>query len=498
MYLFGLFDIAKSALSASQTALSVTGNNIANVNTPGFSRQEVVLDVSPAVTVQGHSLGTGVSVSGIKRYYDDFIQSQLLWQDLSTDPASQTQRTVLLQKANALVIAARRMEGGITDSLNGINNQVSSIAGNINSIATQIAALNDQIAQTGGNTASGEANNLLDQRDNLMTQLAQLTDFSSYEAGDGSVNISIGMRNLVYGNRTNALSAVKDENGDNNLYLDGIDITSRISTGQLGGLIAARGSIESGQLKDLRKVVASVVKETNLLHEGGYGLDGSTGNDFFNSLQLSVKNDSSGGDMTASITDLSQVTLDGYDVTFDSSGNYHVLDKDKGTEVATGAYVSGSPIAFDGIQVSISGTVTATDRFSVSPLTDAISGFGVAVSEAGKIAAAGSASSLPGDNSNALAIGQLSGNSISDLGGTTFTSFYTGIVSNIGAQSSAASDSLNFDNNLLSQLQDKRDSVSGVSLDEEATNLIKFQRSYEAGAKMIQVTDELLQTLLNL
>ncbi len=538
MYLFGLFDIAKSAMSASQTALSVTGNNIANVNTPGFSRQEAVLEVSPAVQVQGGELGTGVTVSDIKRYYDNFIQSQLLgqcqnygrsnalndslgqveqifnesqdaglsvpltdyfnaWQDLSSDPEGQTQRTVLLQKANTLVIAAGRMEGGITDNLKAINDQIGADCSSISSIATQIAALNDKIVQAEAGPASGGSNDLRDQRDNLMNELAKLTDFSAYEAGDGSVNISIGMRNLVYGDKTNALSATKDKTGDNNLYLDGINITSKIEGGGLGGLIAARGSIESTQLKDLRKLVASVVKETNALHEGGYGLDGTTGNDFFNPLQLSIKDFSSGADMTAAITDQSQLTLDEYDITFDTSGNYHVTDKDKGSEVAAGSYVSGSPITFDGIQINVTGTVTSTDKFSISPLTDAIKNFGVAVSDTGKIAAAGSASSLPGDNTNALAIGQLFGKSISDLG-ETFADFYAELVSNIGSQSSAASDSFNFDNNLLSQLQDKRDSVSGVSLDEEATNLIKFQRSYEAGAKMVQVTDELLQTILNL
>jgi flagellar hook-associated protein 1 FlgK len=93
---------------------------------------------------------------------------------------------------------------------------------------------------------------------------------------------------------------------------------------------------------------------------------------------------------------------------------------------------------------------------------------------------------------------QLYQNSIANLGGATLSSYYGGLVSTIGSMSRAASDSLTFDSNLLSELNNRRESLSGVSLDEEAANLIRFQRSYQAGAKMIQITDELLQTLLDL
>jgi flagellar hook-associated protein 1 len=539
MDLLGLFNIGRTALFTSQTALGVTGNNIANVNTPGYSRQEVILEVSTPNAVKGGFLGTGVSVSQIKRSYDGFIQSQLLgqyqnqgrssaleqtfgqieqifneskgmglsgplsdyfnaWHDLSTNPEGQTQRTALLQKAGSLVIAARRMEGSITDNLKNINGEITGSVDRINTIASQLTDLNRNIVQLEGGGTAAEANDLRDQRQNLMNELGQLTEFSSYEEKNGYVNISIGTRSLVYQDKANTLTAQTNENGDKDIYLDNMNISSKIGTGKLSGLLSARDTIQADQLTGLRKMVASLTKEINLIHEGGYGLDGSTENDFFNPLQVATKDSSSGADITASITDMSQLTLDEYNITFDGSGNYHVLNKSDGGEVTTGAYVSGNPIAFDGIQINITGTITPSDTFSVSPLTNAIQNFGVAISDYKKIAAASSDASLPGDNSNALSIINLSGTDIADLGDQTFMGFYQGIVSDTGTLSGAASDSLTFDNNLLTELSNRRESLSGVSLDEEAVNLIKYQRSFQAGAKIINVTDELLQTILNL
>jgi flagellar hook-associated protein 1 FlgK len=537
--LFGLFDIAKSALFASQTALTVTSQNIANVNTPGFTRREALFAVAAPVALSGNLLGNGVTITGIKRYYDQFIQTQLLgqyenygrssalnqtlsqieqifneakniglavpltdffnaWQELATNPEGFVQRSDLLQKANSLVLAAKQMERGITDNLESVSDSIDNIAERVNAIASEIAAINGKIVQVEAGSQVQNANDLRDQRDVLMNELATLVDFSSYEDENGSMTIMAGMRNLVSGETSNSLSTRTNEEGDKDLYLDGINITGNIKKGQLGGLISVRDTIRTNSLNGLRRLIASLIQEINMLHRSGYGLDGTTDNDFFAPLQLSTRDFSSGADMTATITDSSQLTLDEYSIQFDASGNYLVYNKQNGTLVTSGAYVSGSPISFDGIEISITGTVTSTDKFTVSPLTDVMKNFQVAISDQQKIAAASSNAALPGDNSNALRIVQLYQNSIANLGGATLSSYYGGLVSTIGSMSRAASDSLTFDDNLLSELNTKRESLSGVSLDEEAANLIRFQRSYQAGAKMIQITDELLQTLLDL
>jgi flagellar hook-associated protein 1 FlgK len=537
--LFGLFDIAKSTIFASQAALSVTSNNIANVNTPGFSRREALFAVASPVVLGGNLLGSGVTVSGIKRYYDSFVQTQLweqyqnygksyaldqtlsqveqvfneansiglsapltdffnAWQEVATNPEGFAERSVLLQKANALVSVAKQMELGITDTLKNMNESIDTMVDRINTIASDIATINSKIVQVEAGSQTESAHDLRDQRDTLLNELSNLVDFNSYEDKNGSITVTVGMRNLVSGETTNILSTKTNEDGDKELYLDGINITENVQKGQLGGFFSVRDNIRTNSLNGLQRLIASLVKETNILHRGGYGLDVTTGNDFFTPLQLSMKDFSSGADMTANITDPAQLTLDEYNIQFDSANNYYVYDKQTGTLVTSGTYASGNPISFDGIELTITGAITSNDEFTVSPLTDVIKNFGVEITDQQKIAAASSDTTLPGDNSNALLIVQLSQNTITDLGGATFSSYYGGLVSTIGSLSEAASDSLTFDNNLLSELNSKRESISGVSLDEEAVNLIKFQRSFEAGAKMIQVTDELLQTLLNL
>ncbi len=540
MSLFGLFDIGKSAMLASQTALNVTSHNIANVNTPGFSRQDVVLSISTPVSVKGGLLGRGVTVTGIKSNYDSFIQTQLLgqhqnsgrsvaldktlsqveqifnetgntgllpalaeflnaWQDVSVNPEGQTQRTVLLHKAGVLVSRARGMEQGLVDILKNTNEEIGATVDRINSLARSIASLNEKILQVEGGVNLNTASDLRDQRGNLMAELGRLTEFSYFESGDGMVNIMVGMRNLVSGKNTNAMGLLTDAAGARGISLDGINITSRVTKGELGGLLAARDYVASGALNDLRKLVASVTKEVNLLHAGGFSLDGTTGNNFFNALQLTATGSSSGADITSAvISDLSMLTLNEYRVSFDAASNYYVYNKDSGSLAASGAYVSGNTISFDGIDIVITGAVSQLDEFTVSPLTAAVRNFGAAISSPSQIAASSSAVELPGNNAVALQIAGLAFSSVSDIGGMALTDFYRGIVSAAGSNARAASDSLQFDENLLAEISNMRESVSGVSLDEEAVNLIKYQRAFEAGARMIRVTDELLQAVLNI
>ncbi|MDA8178807.1 MAG: flagellar hook-associated protein FlgK [Desulfobacteria bacterium] len=462
MSLMNLLNIGKSAVFANQAAINVTGNNIANVNTPGYTRQEAILRIAtPIVPVAGGYLGIGVSVSSIERRYDRFISGQLLgqeqnygksstmnqvlgqveqvfngnggaglssalnaffdaWQSLSTNPGDTAQRTVLISDANNFVAAAKQMESSILGTLKEINKAVSDAAGQVNSIATDIARLNGRIVQieSGGGTA--KANDLRDARDQLVTRLSGLVDIGTLEDKNGSLTVTLGMRNLVDRETGNPVTAIKNAAGDAGLSLDGVDVTSRITKGSVGGLLASRDAVASGPLADLRRLAAAITNEMNPLHSDGVGLDGTTGNNFFTPL---------------------------------------------------------SP-----------------------PLTeaDAISNLGVAVTDPRKIAAASDPAAVPGDNTNALRIAGLADAAVSSLGGATFSGYYSGLVTDVGKLARNASDLSQFDANMRSELQNRRDSASGVSLDEEATNLIAFQRAYEAGAKIIRITDELLQTVLKL
>lgn len=539
MSILGMLDIGKMALYTNMRALNVVSHNIANINTPGFSRQEALLSTATPVLGKGGMIGRGVVFLGIRRSYEDYIQSQLLsqhqnygrsfslretfsrieqifneskdfglskslndyfnaWHEVASNPESSPQRVVLLQKAHALVGSAKKMEQDLLDNLRYINEELDNLAVRINKIASDIAVLNDKILQVeaGG---TGTANDFRDKRQLLMNELGELVDFISYEDDFGSITIMVGMRNLVYQTKANGLSTRFNENGDKEIYLDGLNITSYIEKGRVSGLLDARQDIQSNILTKFRRLIASLVKEINIQHRQGYGLDASTLNDFFGPLSLSSKDYSAGADITSAIiTDISALTLDEYDITFDSANNYFVTNRTTGSVVTTGSYSSGGAITFEGISVTITGAITPTDRFFVSPLTNAIRNFQVAISDPKKIAASSTDFELPANNLNAQAIINLSQNVVGNLGNLSFSNYYRGIVSEVASFASASRDSYSFEENLLMEIAHRRESISGVSLDEEAVNMIKFQRSYEAAAKMIKVTDELLQTILNL
>jgi flagellar hook-associated protein 1 FlgK len=540
MSLLALFDTGRSAIFASQTALSVVSNNIANVNTPGYSRQDAILRVANPVETGAGYIGRGVGDVELRRHYDKFIHLQIIgqnhsygrsysleqglsnieqvfneakdtgllnplqeyfssWHDLSTNPEGQTQRITLLNKADALVQSAKQMEGDLKDALKYNNEEIEGAVARINSITSNIATLNQKITEIEAGNSNKTASSFRDERDMLLNDLAELTGFDWYEDSNASVSVLVNGKSIVNSTQTFQLSTAVDIKGDRNVYLNGVKMDPVLQKGQLGGLLAVRDEIEQNPLHDLRKLIASITKETNILHRTGYGLDGSTNNNFFDPLQVKTLDNSSGADMTSSIiTDPSLLTLDEYDITFTDASNYEIHNHQTGALVNSGSYVSGNPINFEGIEVVISGAPAANDSFFISPLTGAIENFNRAVTDTMKIAAASSGLNLPGDNTNALQIAQLPQNIISDLNNASFESYYRGLVSNIGTVSKAATDSLAYDENLLSELNARREAVSGVSLDEEAANLIKYQRAFEAGSRILKITDELLQMVINL
>ncbi len=282
---------------------------------------------------------------------------------MASNPGGITERTSLISKANTFVLSVQRTEQGIIDTLKGVNEQVKDAADRINSIAQQIEQLNKRIGQEDAPSGSGSVNALKDQRDNLLNELGKLVEFTAYEDQGGSMTVTVGMRNLVSPGGANILSAEKNADGDYLLSLDGVDVTSRITKGQVGGLIKARDDIESKVLSGLRLLVSSVVNEVNTQHRSGFDLDRIRGGDFF----------------------------------------------------------------------SVTGTSSS----------EMISSLKVALSDPRKIAAASVVDGVPGDNKNALSIGDLINKPIGDssnpLYGATITEYYSGMVATVGSMSRTAS-----------------------------------------------------------
>ena len=232
-------------------------------------------------------------------------------------------------------------------------------------------------------------------------------------------------------------------------------------------------------------MTASIINQTNMIHYAGYGLDSTTTNDFFNNLTVYTRDDTSGGSV-------GNVTAT---VPMRNHANGAVV-------VASGTYTHTAPgpttFTYNGIEITISGITAANDTFFVSPLEQVIKNFTVSVTDFNKVAASSATTTLPGDNSNALSIVSKYESNITNLSSVSYNAHYAEIVTTVGSLAQSANDSLEFEENLLFELNNRRDSVSGVSLDEEAANLIRYQRAYQASARIIQITDELLELVVNL
>ena len=541
MPIMGIFDIGKSAILASQIALDVTANNIANVNTPGFSRKEAVLDIPTPMEIGSGFVGRGVRVSRIRRLYDRFLENQIMmqkqylgratimadlysqveevfneqqnpgisasmndyfnaWQEVADNPDELAQRSSLIKKAETLINVAKDTERALEDSMESIKEDITDTVNKINDLAEEIAGLNKQIIEIEAGSTY-QANDLRDKRETLLGDLAQLIEFTAIEDDFGGVTVIAGGVNIVDGERYKALTTDTNADGSLSVKYNNEDIGSRLNRGRLSGLIASYDEINSTVLKNLRKTIASLIKETNLQHRQGYGLDGNTGRDFFGSLDIYSVDYSDGASITsANITDLTQLNLHEYEIRFTDPTTYQVYDTDSDSVVATGTYTPGGAINFDGIQVVIdndTGTPATGDKFFITPLHNAIKGFSVAISSTDEIAAAEDPAALPGDNRNALQMVDLYQSDITDLGGS-YNDIYNAVVSTSGTMSRAAKDKMDFEQRLLDEMNLRRDSISGVNLDEEAANLVRFQKSYEAGARLIKLTDELLEVIINL
>lgn len=468
MSINGILNIGRSALQVNQAALQVTSNNIANVNTPGYSRQRIATETTTPFRTDAGFVGTGVVIQGISRVYDRFLAFQVKAErenygalssekdtisqvenilndirgsglkeelsaffnslsDLSNNAGGYVERSQVLSNANSLVYAINSKASDLSRFRTSVDNGIKSVVTEVNRISAQIADLNIKITseEMGGTV---EASSLRDKRDTIMGDLAGLINYSYIEDNFGQVTIFVGKGSpLVIGKSYNLLSTVTNPGNGNMSDVQisngsaNTTLTSDISGGNLKGLLNVRDTVIPDYQNRLNTFTNSLVSEVNAQHALGYGLDGSTGSPFF------------------------AVTA--------------------GNEAAT---------------------------------------ISVAITDKNKIAAAGNApvppatTPGPGDNENVLKIIGIQEKSIVALGDTTLDRYYDAMVADIGSKSQSVSRSFEYQKFSKQQLEDRILSVSGVSMDEEAANLIKFQRAYQASAKLITAVDELTQTILDL
>jgi len=444
---------AISALRADQGALDVTTNNVANANTPGYSRQRAVLTEDNPVVVRALTLGTGVDLQQVQSVRDPILQLRIdqetqqqgslnssvtslqqievmfnsasgsdigaqlsnffsSVQQLSTDPGSLSLRQGLLTAAGNLAKAFNNTANNLTQQQRSLDLNVAQSVQQINTLTSQIAKLNTQIASvqnTGGNASA-----FLDQRDQLVNQLSSLIDVSQIKSDDGLTLTTSNGTALVAGPQSFNLTTQPDASGLQHIFAQGKDITASITSGQIAGLLQVRDQNIPALLSNLDSLASSFANAINGANAGGFDLQGNAG------------------------------------------GNLFV------------------PPPVSGVGAAASMAVATTDPNAIAASSD------------------GSA----GSNGNLAAISAVHDQPI--VSGQTPTDFYSNLVFGVGSDIANGSAEQNASQLTLQQLQDQRGSISGVSLDEEASNMILYQQAYNAAARVVSAINEMMDTAVNL
>lgn len=476
-------ETALRGLLAEQQALDVTGHNIANANTVGYSRQQIVLTpTTPYSEPPAGQIGTGVEVTAYERVRNLFLDTQYraqnaqqgaadalqdglsqvedafaepsdnglnallgkywsAWQDVATSPDDPATRQSLVQTAKTLTDGINGLAGQLDTLTTQIGTQQLPLAvQQVDSIATQIARLNGQIdaAETVSGSQNGvyqKPNDLLDQRDALLDQLSQLTQVSvagpAKDAKDGEITVSIG---------TEGVALVSGADPSPNALVLNPDGTFEVDDAN-GGLVGTVGfgtsadSAYRGQLGGLQHLLELI------------------------------------GDYRSQLDTVAQ------QLALQTNGAH-----------SGGADVAGDPVAgtaYESFFVAArAGGALDAANITVNPAL---------LADPSHVAAAAPGSG-PGDNTVALRIADLP---TTVPASTNVGDLYTSLVTTLGTDSQQATQTASVSKTLTDAVDSRRKSVSGVSLDEEMTNLVRFQRGYQAAARALTAMDDMLDQLIN-
>ncbi|MDH4084078.1 MAG: flagellar hook-associated protein FlgK [Nitrospira sp.] len=427
MGLNALLDVAKTALFTAQQALTVTGHNIGNVNTPGFSRQQVILTEERPVDGSPGQAGTGVKIAEIRRAVDVFLNRELAQshedlgqftvahdelsrlerlfgdaqgqglsgklneffsalQDATTTPSQIAPRSVVLSRASTLSSAFHRLNSDLVETRRAVDAQIGVTISEINSLTGKIAEFNGQIKSA---EVSGQnANDLRDQRDLAINELATRVDVLTLDRQDGTVSVFTA-RGLVLVDQETTRKLVGVESPDNQALLDiGYDIggpqpsviNDLISTGKLRGLLDVRDRTIPSVQRGIDALAGSLLTEVNQIHRVGYGLDGSTGEDLFSGLSVTAKaptpNVGTASIANGTVTAPSLLTFHDYEIRFTGPSGYAIVDATMGAGIRgnyTGTVLTppsvDAPVSIetgvnDTLVVSVDGTTSGTITLS--------------------------------------------------------------------------------------------------------------------------------------
>ncbi|MCE2723806.1 MAG: flagellar hook-associated protein FlgK [Burkholderiales bacterium] len=537
-----LLGVGSSGLAAAYAAINATSNNIANVNTPGYSRQNVVQTTMPGQFSSGGFFGRGVTIESVRRAFDAQVNGQVQFSEAQSAEAATQSRlmravdelfatddvgmgnaldnffssmTQASSRPSDIASRAAVISSGLelASRLNQASSQVDEQGRNvdlgiratvvqINSLAQKIGRLNDAISLARG---SGQMpNDLLDQRDEVVRQLNTQVGVSTLEQSDGSLNVFVSSgAALVVGN-TPASMSISFDPTDPQKQLVGLSsangattINLQLSAASLnGGALAGQMKFRDINLVDakneLGRLATAIASTFNAIHAAGTNMNGAAGQALFTlpaPVAMPSALNTGTGAISVSVAAASGLKPSDYRIDYNGS-QYTITRLQDGTKSTTAAL----PVTLDGIAITLTGTPDAGDSFQLQPVRNAAAGIKLAFSDPRTLAFG--LSNASGDNRNALALAAVAEQVT--LGGLTFSQALGEISAKVGATARGLETSASIADKLLTQARSEQSSVSGVNLDEEAAKLIRYQQAYQASAKVIATAQTLFQTLIDM
>jgi flagellar hook-associated protein 1 len=448
-----VFGISVSALQAFQQAINVTSNNVANASTPGYDRETVNLTEALPQSNGTATIGAGVLVSGISRAFNQAAASQLntsqsslgqlnalqnystqidnlfgttvgglsttlqsfysAFSDVANNPTSTASRQALLGDAQNVASSFQNASGDLNSLNADVNNHITQDVTQINSIAASISTLNAQIVVGTASGGSSPPNELLDQRDQLVSNLSQLVGVTTTTDANGSLNVFIGNgQPLVLQGQVTKLVTLPNQFNASQLEVGttatSVPLSNDITSGDLGGLLAARNQVINPALNQLGQVATAFSQTVNAQQGDGLDLSGNLGANIFSvGAPQATASASNTGTATVAVsvpaTGLGALTADNYVLSF-TGGAPQLQDQTTGQLITPTA--TGTPNTFSaaGFTFTVTGTPAAGDQYLLQPTSTAANSLNVVLSDPSKIAAAGAikTTAAPGNTGAAI------------------------------------------------------------------------------------------------
>jgi flagellar hook-associated protein 1 len=479
-----LLGIGKSGLFASKQSMATTSHNIANANTDGFSRQEVRQETGITIKEGDYALGTGTNIASIKRSHDTLVEKKLnksisqhkfneerstqlghveeifneinsegmnkllnrffnSFRELANQPENETIRGMVRENARIVIGDFHRIQDHIDHTRAGIHKQLDLVIKDVNSLTANIAKLNKEIAAI--EVTGADANDLRDQRDRDLRSLAEYFPVTAYDDEKNQFVVSIeGVGSLVAGEVTQQLAVgptvgeeTSEDKGQFEVFFKsrpGNPISTGFKSGIIGGLVKTRNEEIKRAEHELDQLAHGLIHATNAIHRRGFA-----------NIPVDPELEKRG---LASVSNATNLNFFKEPIDLKRAAEYIDLS--------------------DEIKEDVNNIAAAL------------------------------APNSPGDNRVAIAISKLQHEKVLDGGTTSFEEHYQKTVGHLGLVSSKTRVETEQSGGILAQAKSIKERISGVSLDEEAANMVRYQNAYEASAKVIKAADEMFKTVLGI